>query len=121
MEDRLYSNISQINVNHLYSKENIENVKDRVCNFFEKSGGGFYIEQIPTDILTKEMIDTIITLKINKGLRKPDVIIVDYLDLMHFSGNEEERIRLGKLTSQLKQVAQEQNCVVISPTQLNRE
>jgi len=30
------------------------------------------------------MIDTIITLKVNKGLKKPDVIIVDYLDLMHF-------------------------------------
>jgi replicative DNA helicase len=67
------------------------------------------------------MIDTNITMKINDGLRKPDVIIVDYLDLMHFPGSQEERIKLSKLTGQLKQISQEQKCVVISPTQLNRE
>lgn len=113
--DRLISCITNTSINNL--KDSQQDV--RLKEFFNQSEGMLDIEQVPSQTLTKEMIDTYIQIRMNAGFKQPDVIIIDYLDLMRSSQKtNEERIRLSKISSDLKQLAQERNAIVISPTQV---
>lgn len=52
-----------------------------------------------------------------------DLVVVDYIQLMKDESQKgvTEAIRIGKITSNLKLLAGEKNCVVVAPAQLNRE
>lgn len=54
---------------------------------------------------------------------KPDVLIVDYLQLMKDEGSrgETEATRLGKVSGNLKAIASSLNCLALVPAQLNRD
>lgn len=113
--DRLIQCITKTSINNLKDSQQDIRLKD----FFHNSNGILDIEQVPSQTLTKEMIDTYIQIRMNQGIRQPDVIVIDYLDLMRTSQRtNEERIRLSKIASDLKQLAQERNAIVISPTQV---
>ena len=113
--DRLIQCITKTSINNL--KDSQQDI--RLKEFFNANNGILDIESVPSQTLTKEMIDTYIQIRMNSGFRQPDVIIIDYLDLMRQSQKtQEERIRLSKIASDLKQLAQERNVIVISPTQV---
>lgn len=113
--DRLIQCITKTSINNL--KDSQQDI--RLKEFFKHNNGILDIEQVPSQTLTKEMIDTYIQIRMNQGIRQPDVIVIDYLDLMRTSQKtNEERIRLSKIASDLKQLAQERNAIVISPTQV---
>ena len=116
--DRLFSCISEVKIQDLYM--DVEKSKEKIVNFFSKSNGVLLLEHVPQNSLTKQMVDTLVKIRMNQSGKKPDVIIIDYMDLMLYPEKLEERIRLGRLQNQMKQLSQEQNCVVITPTQLNR-
>lgn len=121
--DRLISCITGIKMDDLLLNEEkrAKQLKE-VKEFFKKYKGYLHIEHLSTYTLTREMMDVFVKILISQGFPKPDVVIVDYLDLMKYpQKTEQERIRLGKLTQELKKFSQEHNCVVISPTQLNRD
>jgi replicative DNA helicase len=52
----------------------------------------------------------------------PDVLIVDYADLMQFGSNKAEdmRVEVGKLYKQLRGLAVERNICVVTASQINR-
>lgn len=113
--DRLIQCITKTSINNL--KDSQQDI--RLKEFFNSNDGILDIESVPSQTLTKEMIDTYIQIRMNSGFRQPDVIIIDYLDLMRQSQKtQEERIRLSRIASDLKQLAQERNAIVISPTQV---
>ena len=116
--ERFVSNVLNISINEIYNEEN----KDRIKKFFNTEQqklfkGRFKIKYFPTDTLTGDMLKTYIQNLDDEY----DVLIVDYLDLMRETNYKEERHRLHSLTKKLKNIGQEFNMVVISPTQLNRE
>jgi len=79
------------------------------------------IKEFPPEILTKEMLSLYIKRKIMSSGMKPDVIIVDYADLMKSSvKNTERRSDLGLIYRQLKGLASEFSCPVWTASQINR-
>lgn len=110
--ERLFANISQIPMSQFPSRK--DEVINKVKTFFYNSNGVLHITYSPADTITIPMI------KEKAKLLNVDVIIVDYLDLLKYSKNVEERIRTMKLTRGLKNLAQETNTVVITPTQVHR-
>lgn len=49
-----------------------------------------------------------------------DLVVVDYLQLLKDSGKQEERLRIGEITANMKSMAREFNVPVILLSQLNR-
>lgn len=79
------------------------------------------LKEFPPEVLTKEMLALYIKRKIMSSGRKPDVIIVDYADLMKSSvKNTERRSDLGLIYRQLKALAAEFSCPVWTASQINR-
>jgi replicative DNA helicase len=79
------------------------------------------LKEFPPEILTKEMLALYIKRKIMSSGKKPDVIIVDYADLMKSSvKNTERRADLGLIYRQLKALAAEFTCPVWTASQINR-
>jgi len=121
-QQRLISSILNKSLKEI--EKDKEGSKIELKNFFKIYKGFINIEYLPAGSLTPEMIGTYIKLKQSQGVRYPDVVIVDYLDLLKYtsvSNQDSERIRLTKITRSLKQLAQEYNVVLLTPTQLNRD
>jgi len=79
------------------------------------------LKEFPPEVLTKEMLSLYIKRKIMSSGKKPDVIIVDYADLMKSSvKNTERRSDLGLIYRQLKALASEFSCPVWTASQINR-
>jgi replicative DNA helicase len=79
------------------------------------------LKEFPPEVLTKEMLSLYIKRKIMSSGMKPDVIIVDYADLMKSSvKNTERRSDLGLIYRQLKALASEFSCPVWTASQINR-
>ena len=79
------------------------------------------LKEFPPEVLTKEMLSLYIKRKIMSSGKRPDVIIVDYADLMKSSvKNTERRSDLGLIYRQLKALAAEFSCPVWTASQINR-
>ncbi len=79
------------------------------------------LKEFPPECLTKDMLSLYIKRKIMSSGKKPDVIIVDYADLMKSSvKNQERRSDLGFIYRQLKALAAEFSCPVWTASQINR-
>lgn len=79
------------------------------------------LKEFPPEILTKEMLSLYIKRKIMSSGKRPDIIIVDYADLMKSSvKNTERRSDLGLIYRQLKALASEFTCPVWTASQINR-
>jgi replicative DNA helicase len=79
------------------------------------------LKEFPPEVLTKEMLSLYIKRKIMSSGKKPDLIIVDYADLMKSSvKHTERRSDLGLVYRQLKALAAEFTCPVWTASQINR-
>lgn len=118
--ERLLSNIQEIPLQNLYS--NKVYVKGKVKQFFKMSGQKLDVEYIPSDTLSPQELKNFIYMREQQNLiDKFDIIIVDYIDLMKYPNkSEQERIRIQKLMRELKNVAQETNTCIITPSQVHR-
>lgn len=87
----------------------------------EHSKSRLLLKEFPPEVLTKEMLSLYIKRKIMSSGMKPDIIIVDYADLMKSSvKNTERRSDLGMIYRQLKALASEFSCPVWTASQINR-
>ena len=118
--NRYLANISNIQLDLLKDKKEIVNQKMKA--FLSSTTGKLYIKEYPVYSLSKEdVLNYIKTKKITDGI-SPDVIIIDYLDLMNtYMKYNELRFKLSQIANDLKSIAQTTNTVVITATQLNRE
>lgn len=116
---RLYSSITNIPMSLLV---NSKDVTLKLLNFFNTTKSNIYIKKGMVKNYTTEMIKNNIEMCILKGYRPPDIVIVDYLDLiLDTDYKSEERIKLQNISNSLKSLAQELDVVVVTATQLNRE
>lgn len=113
--ERLFSCISQIPMSEFKYPEKKELLTERVSEFFAKYKGKINVIFSPAETVNPEMIKEKV-----KTMGNVDIIIVDYLDLLKYRKNIEERIRTMRLVRQLKNLSQETNTIVITPSQVHR-
>jgi len=98
-----------------------EVIQGYVDKFMKEHKGYLLIKEFPPEVLTKDMLAMYIKRKIMASNRKPDLIIVDYADLMKSTvKNTERRNDLGLIYRQLKALAAEFGCPVWTASQINR-
>lgn len=122
-EDRLFSSITGISSDEITSNTPgvRERLKNSINNFFTNNNGTLVLKQASVQSLTVSTIQRYIESSISKGYRPPDVIVIDYLDLLKSTMKTEERLRLSNIAYDLKTLSQDENSVVLTATQLNRE
>ena len=112
---RYDSYISQIPYNDLI--ENREAVKQKVR---EKVKGRLFVKEYPTKTASCLTIRNHIQKLISKGI-KPDMIIVDYADLIRPTNRGEKRFELEEIYQDLRGMAGEFDAAVITATQSTRD
>lgn len=112
--ERLFSCITQIPMSEF--KNFKDDLINKVSEFFTKYGGTINVVYSPAETVSTEMIKEKVKILGNNV----DIIVVDYLDLLKYKKNVEERIRTMKLVRQLKNLAQETNTTIITPSQVHR-
>jgi replicative DNA helicase len=91
-----------------------------LSNKWNKSLGRLRIQEFPTSDLTPAMLENYLDSIAASDLRfQPDVIFVDYPDLMKID-TREYRHSLSKVIKDLRGIAQRRNLAVVCPTQVNR-
>ena len=81
-----------------------------------------FFEVIETYSMTAHQLAVDIDEYINVHDFVPDLIIVDYMDLMEREYRyEREYIELEELSKRLRQIAMKHNCVMLTASQVNRE
>ena len=117
---RLYSSITNIPMNEIPNRE--EEFATKLLSFFNTTKSNIYIKKGIVKNYTTEMIKNSIDMSVLKGFKYPDVVIIDYLDLLlDVDFKADERIKLQNISNSLKSLAQDMNTVVVTATQLNRD
>jgi len=101
-----------------------EVIQQKLNKLRQSTNGRLVLTEWGPEEITVDTIAQFIDLKKRTENWKPDVIIVDYLDLMlsrNASDNTDEYLRQGKTSTQLCGLAKSQNALVMSATQTNRD
>lgn len=88
------------------------------------TNGKLIIAEWPPEEITVDTIAQFIDMMKRTKNWKPDVVIIDYLDLMlsrNASDNKDEYLRQGKTATQLCGLAKTQQVLILSATQTNRD
>jgi len=114
---RYDSRITNISINDLDNK--YEEVVKKINEFKEKSGK-LFIKQYPPKYASVLTIKSHIDKLISRNF-KPDIILVDYLDLLKpVNHYDQRRYELETTMEDLRALGQEYNCPIWVPTQTNR-
>lgn len=117
---RYLSNIASVKISSVL--DNKEIVSQELDKFLFTNKGKLYVKEYPVYTLSKSDIMNYVKTLLTTDNVYPDVIIVDYLDLLTtYDKFNEVRFKLTQIANDLKSLAQMLNCVVITATQLNRE
>lgn len=114
---RLSSSITSVPLSHL--KEESETVRQLIKQFAEGKKSKIVIKEFPPSTLTAHQLKAYVKKLIQKGI-KPDLIVLDYLNLLHspVGNNSYERVLYS--AQQVRALSYELNCPIVSATQLNR-
>ena len=109
--DRIVTNVTK---NHLKDVKNSKPDIEYIQNELQTINGNLYLLHSP--IATSETVSKL------ASKMHFDLIIVDYLQLLRDLPNrgEMEVYRIGRVLKNLKRIAGENNCVLVTPSQLNR-
>lgn len=121
---RIDANFSDVDIRHYFEEENQEKIKESLKNIPD-SFGEIIVEEFPQRTVNKNHILKLVDdLKLQYGF-EPDVIIIDYLNLLNsitLGGSSTDTYNLIKFVSEeIRGMAQEFNWCIISATQFNRE
>jgi hypothetical protein len=84
----------------------------------QKQGRILYIEGAATD----KKIDTVCQMAKIYNCQYPlGVIVVDYIACLHTDNNSQKYLSITEQADKLSNLAQELNCIIIAPTQINRD
>jgi len=91
----------------------------QAAKFIHRYPSEFEIIDIPRGVTVEDIEDRYLD-ALSRGI-KHDIIVVDYLGLMHSSNTEgDDWLRLGNIASQLHEFARTYDLVVLTAVQLNR-
>jgi len=114
---RYDSNITQIAIDDLH--KNFDTIKDKLSSIRER-GGQLLIKEYPAKSPTTQTIRSHISKMSAQGF-KPDIIIIDYLDLLNATHRyEQKRYELENIVEELRGIAQEFKVPVWTASQVNR-
>ena len=115
---RLTANLAKLNVNDLYVHTN--EIKTEITSLKKSCTGKLIIKEFPTKATSVSRISAYIEDLIRKGI-KPDIIIVDYLNLLTPGRDVAGLFEDGLIVSeQLRAMSFKFKTSVITATQLNR-
>lgn len=115
---RITSTLTNLPINHL--KEHIPTLRDKINKFKAiHPHANIVIKEFPPNSITPPQLESFIKKLSNKGF-SPDIIVLDYLNLMGstYGNNSYERIK--SISEQVRAMSYTFECPVISATQLNR-
>jgi len=114
---RLSSSITSVPLSHL--KEESETVRQLIKQFAQGNKSKIIIKEFPPSTLTALQLKAYVKKLIQKGI-KPDLIVLDYLNLLAspIGNNSYERVLYS--AQQVRALSYELNCPIVSATQLNR-
>ena len=115
---RISSNVTQIPINEL--QDNSTNVKQKVVgyqNVHPKTK--LIVKEFPPNAITANQLSAYIKKLINKGI-KPDMIVLDYINLLHcpLGNNSYERVKHA--AEQVRALSYTFGCPIVTATQINR-
>lgn len=117
---RLDSMVSGVSTKDIFKK--LDEVEIKVRQLGNKSGA-FYLKQMPQGSSTNDIKALLKTFEIQTH-KKPDAILVDYLDLLYPNNKKinpsDMFIKDKHVTEELRGLAVEYNCLMSSASQLNR-
>tara|TARA_R100001143_G_C3288499_1_gene100066 strand:- start:74 stop:634 length:561 start_codon:yes stop_codon:yes gene_type:complete len=98
-------------------------VKERLNIFKQKfSEGDLVIKELPCGVTTVHGIRALLSILRNHERFEPDVIIVDYIGLLKAGDKGMAKYEaMEQIVSDLRGIAQENNCVIWTATQTNRQ
>jgi len=114
---RLSSNITSIPLSHL--KEESENLKQIIQSLGQSKKSKIIIKEFPPSTLTPHQLKGYVKKLIQKGI-KIDVIVLDYLNLLHSPVGNNSYERVLYAAQQVRALSYDLNCPIVSATQLNR-
>lgn len=115
---RISSNVTQIPINEL--QDNSSNVKQKVVNYQNiHPETKLIIKEFPPNAITASQVSAYIKKLINKGI-KPDMIVLDYINLLHcpLGNNSYERVKHA--AEQVRALSYTFGCPIVTATQINR-
>lgn len=116
---RLDANVADIAIKLL--KDNPFKVRDEVQKAYKKALKGYKIREYATGTLTPTMLRKVLERYRAQGLIF-DLVIVDYADIMKSNTfHKEERDNLREIYIDLRAIAFDYNCAMLTATQSNRE
>lgn len=120
---RIDAHLSEISMGDI--TENISELKTKIYNFKAKHGESKLVikEYPPESISCVDIRNYIDTLMVKVG-RKPDILLVDYINLVIPTGGDSvdnSYSKIGKVSRDLRALSYIYNCPVVSATQCNRD
>jgi len=115
---RITSKLTGLPINHL--DDHVEELRDRVGKFkITHPRGNIIIKEFAPSSITPPQLEGFIKKLINKKF-KPDIIVLDYLNLMAstYGNNSYERIK--SISEQVRAMSYTFECPIVSATQVNR-
>jgi replicative DNA helicase len=103
-----------------YPLNDLPNFKDEIYEMVKNIGGKLIIKEYPTKSASTATIKTHLTKLLKRGI-KPDMIIVDYADLLRpVVVRKEKRTELESIYEELRGISTEFACPVWTASQTNR-
>ena len=97
----------------------INELKKRLEHMRLMGGGQLFIKEFPTRSLSMSGLRGHMMLLETQGV-KPDILVVDYADLMRMRGQEKRHEELELLYENLRGLGQEMGCSILTASQSNR-
>lgn len=94
--------------------------RHQVENIINKVKGKIIIKEYPPKRASLETIEAHLQQLENQNEFKPDIIIIDYLDLLKGKGRKERKDEIDDVYTEAKGLAKSLNIPIISPSQANR-
>ena len=115
---RITSKLTNLPINRL--QEHVDTLKEKVNTFKAvRPNSKLIIKEFPPNSITPPQLEAYVKKLNNKGF-KPDIIVLDYLNLMAatYGNNSYERIK--NISEQVRAMSYTFECPVVSATQVNR-
>lgn len=116
---RVSSQLSQIPLSELSTQT--ETLKNFLVDYKSKNGATkIIIKEFPPKGITVNHLKAYVQKLIHKGIR-PDVIVLDYLNLMEATSGDNSYSEVKGITEQLRALTYIFRCPIVTATQVNRE
>jgi len=115
---RLSSNIAQVPINEAHLST--EFLKESIKSFKSRHGASqLIVKEFPPSTVSPQQLTAFVT-KLSQTVMKPDIIVLDYINLLKGAQGINSYENIKKITEQIRAMSYKFECPIITATQLNR-